>query len=72
MPPRSALGSRYRGWVAEVLMMSKPDYFLRIAVAALQAYEGLYIKSLASLPGVATITSQIAMKNVKIAGRIPM
>jgi hypothetical protein len=41
-------------------------------VADLQAYEGLFIKSLASLPGVATITSQIAMKNVKIAGRIPM
>ena len=53
-------------------MMSKPDYFLRIAVADLQAYERLYIKSLASLPGVASITSQIAMKNIKTAGRIPI
>jgi DNA-binding Lrp family transcriptional regulator len=53
-------------------MMSKPDYFLRIAVEDLQAYERLYIKSLASLPGVATITSQIAMNNVKIPGHVPM
>lgn len=53
-------------------MMSKPDYFLRIAVADLQAYEALYTKSLAALPGVSTITSQIAMSHIKVAGRLPL
>jgi Lrp/AsnC family leucine-responsive transcriptional regulator len=53
-------------------MVSKPDYFLRVAVADLAAYERLYVDRLASLPGVALITSQIVMKTVKAAGRLPV
>jgi DNA-binding Lrp family transcriptional regulator len=53
-------------------MMSKPDYLLRIAVADLAAYERLYVDELASLPSVASITSQVAMKTVKATGRVPL
>jgi Lrp/AsnC family leucine-responsive transcriptional regulator len=53
-------------------MFSEPDYLLRVAVADLAAYERVYTDRLASLPGVARLTSQIAMKTVKPDGRLPL
>lgn len=52
-------------------MMGQPDYLLRIAVASHEAFEELYIDRLAGLPGVKTLTSQVAMKVVKRAGIEP-
>ena len=52
--------------VIEVLrMMGQPDYLLRIATADADAFENLYMDTLASLPHVQTLTSQLAMKVVK-------
>ncbi|MFG2885464.1 Lrp/AsnC family transcriptional regulator [Streptomyces sp. NPDC048297] len=40
------------------------DYLLQIEVADLPAYENLHANQLASLPGVATVTSYVAMKTL--------
>ncbi|MFI1972279.1 ArsR family transcriptional regulator [Streptomyces cinnamoneus] len=40
------------------------DYLLRIAVADISAYEHCYTNELATLPGVARLTSHLAMKAV--------
>jgi DNA-binding Lrp family transcriptional regulator len=53
-------------------MFGEPDYLLRIAVVDLAAYEQVYTDRLATLPGVAQLTSQIAMKTVKQGGRLPL
>jgi Lrp/AsnC family transcriptional regulator, leucine-responsive regulatory protein len=49
-----------------------PDYLLWVAVADLQAYERLYMGKLVGLPGVARTTSQLTLKTVKPAGRLPL
>jgi Lrp/AsnC family transcriptional regulator, leucine-responsive regulatory protein len=46
-------------------MMGTPDYVLLVAAADLVDYEKLYADKLSSLPGIARIRSQIAMKTVK-------
>jgi Lrp/AsnC family leucine-responsive transcriptional regulator len=55
--------------VAEVVevrrMIGLPDYLLRVVVADLEAYEHLYSETLAALPGVQRVSTQIAMKTVK-------
>ncbi len=48
-------------------MIGLPDYLLRVVVADLQDYERLYSHTLAALPGVERISTQIAMKVVKQA-----
>ncbi|MGW1617534.1 Lrp/AsnC family transcriptional regulator [Streptomyces sp. NPDC002285] len=42
-----------------------PDYLLRIVVADLAAYERFYAEVLTALPGIARITSMLAMKQIK-------
>lgn len=46
-------------------MIGSPDYLLRVVVADLDAYERLYTASLAALPGVERVSTQIAMKVVE-------
>ncbi|WP_214322437.1 Lrp/AsnC family transcriptional regulator [Nonomuraea sediminis] len=46
-------------------LFGDPDYLLRIAVADLEAYERLRTDVLLNLPGVAQLTSHLAMKSVK-------
>lgn len=46
-------------------LFGDPDYLLRIAVADLQDYERLRTEVLLELPGVAQLTSHLAMKEVK-------
>ncbi len=53
-------------------MMGQPDYLLRIATADAEAFESLYIDTLASLPHVQTLTSQLAMKIVKRTPELPL
>ena len=53
-------------------MMGQPDYLLRIATADSDAFEALYIDTLASLPHVQTLTSQLAMKIVKRTSELPL
>ena len=53
-------------------MMGQPDYLLRIATADAEAFEALYIDVLAGLPGVQTLTSQLAMKVVKRSHELPI
>jgi len=50
-------------------MFGDPDYLLWIAVADSDAYENLYLRELADLPGVARMNSQFTMKVVKRGGR---
>ncbi|MFB6977568.1 Lrp/AsnC family transcriptional regulator [Streptomyces scopuliridis] len=42
------------------------DYLLQIDVADLPAYENLHANQLASLPGVATVTSYVTMKTLSL------
>ncbi len=59
--------------VAEVRrMIGSPDYLLRVVVADLEDYERLYSDSLAALPGVERISTQIAMKVVKNTASLPV
>ncbi len=53
-------------------MMGQPDYLLRIATADSESFEALYIDTLASLPHVQALTSQLAMKIVKRTSELPL
>lgn len=46
-------------------MIGLPDYLMRVVVADLEEYERLYSTTLASLPGVERVATQIAMKVVR-------
>ncbi len=46
-------------------LFSSPDYFARIAVADLAAYEDLLTHRIMSVAGVSRVTSHIAMKSIK-------
>jgi DNA-binding Lrp family transcriptional regulator len=52
-------------------MMGQPDYLLRIVTRDADAFESLYIDTLAALPNVQTLTSQVAMKVVKRSQALP-
>jgi len=59
--------------VVEALrMMGQPDYLLRIVTADGESFESLYIDTLAALPHVQTLTSQVAMKVVKRSHILPV
>lgn len=58
--------------VEAMRMMGQPDYLLRIVTADATAFEALYIDTLASLPNVQTLTSQLAMKVVKRTHELPI
>lgn len=59
--------------VVEALrMMGQPDYLLRVVTADGDAFEALYIDTLAALPHVQTLTSQLAMKVVKRSHTLPI
>ncbi|MGW1024737.1 Lrp/AsnC family transcriptional regulator [Streptomyces sp. NPDC002577] len=45
-------------------LFGEPDYLLRVATADLAAFQQLYDKQLAKLPGVQRLTSTLVMKNV--------
>jgi DNA-binding Lrp family transcriptional regulator len=45
-------------------LFGDPDYLLRIVTSDLQAYQQLYDDHLATLPGVARLTSTIVMKHI--------
>ncbi len=53
-------------------MMGQPDYLLRVVTADAQEFEGLYIDTLAGLPHIQTLTSQLAMKIVKRTTELPL
>ncbi len=53
-------------------MMGQPDYLLRVVVADAAAFEELYMDTLARLPHVQTLTSQLAMKTVKRTIELPV
>ncbi|MFC5831007.1 Lrp/AsnC family transcriptional regulator [Nonomuraea insulae] len=59
---------RVAGLPAEVeahRLFGDPDFLLRVAVADVAAYERFYSEELSGLPGVAQVTSHLAMKAVK-------
>lgn len=59
--------------ITEVMrMMGQPDYLLRIVTADADSFESLYIETLASLPHVQTLTSQLAMKVIKRTLVLPL
>ncbi|MEM7323100.1 MAG: Lrp/AsnC family transcriptional regulator [Actinomycetota bacterium] len=59
--------------IVEVLrMMGQPDYLLRVVTADAAAFEALYFDTLAGLPHVQTLTSQLAMKVVKRSHQLPI
>ncbi|MGP3965624.1 Lrp/AsnC ligand binding domain-containing protein [Nonomuraea sp. 3N208] len=49
-----------------------PDFLLRVAVADLAAYERFYSEALSGLPGVAQVTSHVAMKAIKPDTGLPV
>jgi len=53
-------------------LFGEPDYLLRVATVDINSYERLYSYTLASLPGVATITSHVTMKIVKEHHGVPI
>ena len=59
--------------ITEVMrMMGQPDYLLRIVTADADAFETLYIETLAGLPHVQKLTSQLAMKVIKRTASLPL
>jgi Lrp/AsnC family leucine-responsive transcriptional regulator len=53
-------------------LFGDPDYLLRVAVADVAAYERFRSGPLADLPGVAQLTSHLAMKQVKAYDGLPV
>ncbi|GAA4136136.1 Lrp/AsnC family transcriptional regulator [Actinomadura keratinilytica] len=53
-------------------LFGDPDYLLRIAVADIAAYERFYTDVLSGLPGIAQLTSHLAMKVVKPDRGLPI
>lgn len=53
-------------------MMGQPDYLLRVVVEDAAAFEELYMDTLARLPHVQVLTSQLAMKTVKRTTELPI
>jgi DNA-binding Lrp family transcriptional regulator len=46
-------------------LFGKPDYFVRVAVADLSAYETFLSYRVMTIPGVGRVHSRFAMKNIK-------
>ena len=46
-------------------LFGTPDYFLRVAVADLPAYEEFLTRRIMAVPGVGKVSSHFAMKNLK-------
>lgn len=53
-------------------MMGQPDYLLRVVTSDAAAFESLYVDTLAALPQVQTLSSQLAMKVVKRSDELPL
>jgi Lrp/AsnC family leucine-responsive transcriptional regulator len=53
-------------------MMGQPDYLLRVVSIDAEDFESLYIDTLAGLPHVQTLTSQLAMKVIKRSTELPV
>ncbi|GLZ15432.1 AsnC family transcriptional regulator [Actinomadura sp. NBRC 104425] len=53
-------------------LFGDPDYLLRVAVADIAAYERFYTDVLSGLPGIAQLTSHLAMKVVKSDRGLPI
>ena len=58
--------------VEALRMMGQPDYLLRVVTADANSFEALYFDTLAGLPHVQTLTSQLAMKVVKRSHQLPV
>jgi Lrp/AsnC family leucine-responsive transcriptional regulator len=54
------------------LMTGTSDYLLRIVVPDLQAFQALVTEVLAKIPGVGSIQSSIALKQVKYSTSLPL
>jgi DNA-binding Lrp family transcriptional regulator len=54
------------------LMTGDADYLLRVVVADLPAYERLMIEHLTRIPGVSSIRSSFALKQVKYRTQLPL
>jgi len=54
------------------LMTGDFDYLLRVVVSSLQAYERFLIDHLTRIPGVASIKSSFALKQVKYTTALPV
>ena len=46
-------------------MFGTPDYFVRVAVADLEAYERFLTEQVITMPGVSKVSSRFAMKDLK-------
>jgi DNA-binding Lrp family transcriptional regulator len=53
-------------------MMGQPDYLIRVVAADADHFESLYIDTLANLPHVQKLTSQLAMKIIKRTTELPV
>lgn len=54
------------------LMTGDADYLLRVVIADLSAYERFLIEHLTRVPGVASIKSSFALKQVKYRTALPL
>ncbi|WP_172895763.1 Lrp/AsnC family transcriptional regulator [Brachybacterium vulturis] len=53
-------------------LFGAPDYFVRVAVADLEAYEHFLTEQVITIPGVSRISSRFAMKVLKSRGPAPV
>ncbi|WP_172805645.1 Lrp/AsnC family transcriptional regulator [Brachybacterium avium] len=53
-------------------LFGAPDYFVRVAVADLEAYEHFLTEQVITLPGVSRVASRFAMKVLKSQGPAPV
>lgn len=64
-----------RGWSEVVechLMTGDADYLLRVVAADLDAYHKFLMQKLTRTPGVASIKSSFALKQIKFGGALPI
>ncbi|WP_188668387.1 Lrp/AsnC family transcriptional regulator [Tersicoccus solisilvae] len=52
-------------------LFGSPDYFLRVAVADLAAYEAFVRNEIMTIAGIQTVTSRFPMKVIKSLRRVP-
>lgn len=58
--------------VESYTVSGEKDFLLRVVVADVAAYEALLKKQLVHLPGVATLSSTFALRQVKYTTRLPL
>jgi Lrp/AsnC family transcriptional regulator, leucine-responsive regulatory protein len=67
-----ALDGMEEAVAAHMVSGAAADFLLEVAVPDLEAYERLLLRKLLTLPGVADVNSNVALRTIKSSGPLPL